>query len=169
MTGIGGVNPAHFDDASRKRLHKLLFENLNNGQVRILASHDWFSRWIRGAQEMEHTNVTAPTCYSGHYRMAVSPFVRAADQENTKRRTVCGVRGMLETDQMWVSLCTYRRYNPRFGFEWSGDMPTLLARRAQIMKDVEPLKVCQEVACQLADHNATMHEAVSRLSTNRER
>lgn len=99
----------------------------------------WFETYLATGRPDATQQKSYRTCYSAYYRVAVSPYGgREAGQGADAS----------ETDQAWISLCTYRRYNEKFGCRYPKDFKSWRAsERFTRLADIDPSAQCSRILC----------------------
>jgi sulfatase maturation enzyme AslB (radical SAM superfamily) len=124
-----------------------------------LVMPDWFLDWIRDGSEPSQVWAFS-SCYSAYYRVVISPYWDATLSANE------GLTEPAETDQAWLSLCPYHRYEDAYGClypddftKWSSD------HRLGLVERIRP-EWCERqerTVCSRVAHNTTVQAEINRL------
>jgi sulfatase maturation enzyme AslB (radical SAM superfamily) len=141
MTLPGGSTPDLPRSDERKAVRDVL---LTFGD--FVSTPDWFRQWLfaKNEQCMPSQPKNYKTCYSAFYRVVISPC--QADDHSREAGLNSSPK---ETENAWLSLCSYRRYDSRFGLF----LPRNLVRwiqskeRVQYIERLNPARNCQNVLC----------------------
>ncbi len=118
----------------------------------------WFQNWLNADQPPQEQQREYSTCYSGYYRVAISPYPVAG---SSRRSTIVEGVKMDETSCAWLSLCTYRRYDPDFGCEYPQNLRAWCQTERQgVLSRINPQMQCDEVVCCRHEHNRQIHNII---------
>jgi len=144
MTRMGGGSPVLLSDEEREVVRQIIPEFGD-----FVSTPDWFRNWLRDGDEVAlHQSKDYDECHSAFYRMVISPWQQEQHQSE----------GRADTDKAWLSLCSYRRYDPSFGVQLPDDLQTwLIETRPGTVQAFEPRKRCKDVLC--CRHTCNKHVA----------
>ena len=146
VTNIGGVSPIlKYSENERQDIMRVLKDHQG-----FALTPTWFRRWLFEKQVVAATSKPYDECFSASYRIAVSPL---EGKEGNRTHHVDGV-ALTETDDAWLSLCTYRRYDPSFGCLCPLDLAEWMRNDRQTALDrIVPSKACNSVICCRHEYN----------------
>lgn len=153
ITDIHGVNPVLDYSESEKGIINDLIKKYDG----FVYAPSWFLNWINKG---EYPNIvkTYDKCYSAYYRMAISPFNSKISGKEYKIDDV----SLNETANAWVSFCSYRRYDDKFGCEYPTELNDWLRKdRQDSLNLMNPSSDCKEIICCRHDCNKYVEEILS--------
>lgn len=123
---------------------------------------DWFRKFLLTGKEPDYVRPYG-RCYSAYYRFVISPYKTSIDHVQES--------GIEETDEAWISLCPYHRYNERYGCEYPENLEEW-AQGERITKAEGICSImdnCHDILCCRDKHNQRVAEEIrhyeQRLST----
>jgi sulfatase maturation enzyme AslB (radical SAM superfamily) len=142
ITGMHGIRPyLDYSPSDKEMIKKVKKEN--NELVHI---HPWFLNALEN-QDNYLVPKSYPVCYSGFYRIAISPtdgttMTPVEINDNGKKIS------MVETDKAWISLCTYQRYEKHFGIAFPDDFSSWVqSGRMEKLREIDPAHDCKDIIC----------------------
>ncbi|MDD5772447.1 MAG: metallophosphoesterase [bacterium] len=133
--GKGPILPSKTDDS------QTILSILNKNKGFVLTPF-WFHNLLQNHPETQKKDYY--TCYSGYYRIAISPYNESCPKAEKEIESI----PLTQTNDAWISLCTYRRFDPNFGCKYPSDLNQWLKDyRQQILNKIDPSKNCNEIFC----------------------
>lgn len=119
----------------------------------FVTTPNWFYKWLQNPGEVQ-TSKSYNKCYSAYYRIAISPW------GNTERKNY--KKEFTETDSAWISLCTYRRYEKKYGCEYPKDFNSWVEQdKSQIAEGINPnISDCKNIICCRDDINCQTEKEI---------
>ena len=122
----------------------------------------WFRGWLSGSELPQEQRKEYDRCYSGYYRVAISPW----GSTGSSHAANVGHSELVETSSAWISFCTYRRYDAEYGCAYPGDLRAwCLSNRGEALKRINPAKRCSKVICCRHEHNRQILHLISSSSS----
>jgi len=157
ITGLCGMNPELDYSSKEKDMIKQVLDKYKT----FVFTPSWFESWLNGNEY--NTQLTLKQynqCYSGYYRIAISPFNGGA--KDSKKITIDNNTTMSETSNAWMSLCTYRRYDPAYGCKYPQNLKGWIKReRKKILSKIIPSSRCNEIICCRDTYNKQIDEMIN--------
>jgi hypothetical protein len=123
---------------------------------------DWVSSWVGAPRAGDPTEAPGQygRCLSAYYRIGISP----AEEGPSLGKVVLSDSTSLDvTDEAWISLCLYHRYDPRFGCAYPKDLAEWArGGRMQTVARLDPRKACIGTLCSRTAANEYVENAVRR-------
>ncbi len=138
QTDAGGTSPRRLQDRELRQLESVLDEYRG-----FALAPPWLESWIL-TRDFPDSTKKYTTCYSAAYRMAISPGM----PQGSVREWSLANQTFRETEEAWISLCTYRRYHEPTGLRYP--------RRQGNPQTGEPRSLADWAAGQRADQVRTM-------------
>jgi len=154
MTAAGGVEPLPLSGEELGVLERIQEDKELAGFISMPA-------WLRH-EPLTSKNPPEPkeyeTCYSALYRIVISPR-RRTQSDGTDFHP----GNFSETDEAWISLCSYRRLDERFGCPFPKDFGSwMIDKRISDIKRINPKMQCENVLCCRHSYNQTAFSYVNR-------
>lgn len=112
----------------------------------------WFREFLSGKKPDYRKGYNK--CYSGYYRFVISPYKGHGSNSNNG--------GLEETDKAWISLCSYRRYDKRYGCEYPRNLRDWSKnKRITKLEGIKPdAGDCDSIICCRNRHNEQVAEEI---------
>ena len=160
ITEIGGVSPRLTFSSQQKKKIKTVLEKHKG----FVFTPKWFETWIMKGTTTTTENKEYKECYSSFYRMAISPYGNGSSKEIE----IEGVK-IKATDNAWISLCTYKRYDPNFGCEYPKSLEDWCQNeRKNLISKIVPSNQCNDIYCCRHKHNEHIHNLIKSKCKNDE-
>jgi hypothetical protein len=157
-----GINPQfnfyakNEKNNARERL-KVLDEKYSKGWF---VMPEWLKDWVHHASEPSLYSSELTKCYSSLYRIGISPITNGAKPiENGEQKSDFSF-----TDNAWLNMCLYRRYDTKFGCFYPDDLASWWesdTREKLITKD-KLADYCDATICSRYYSNKQIEEALSK-------
>jgi molybdenum cofactor biosynthesis enzyme MoaA len=124
----------------------------------------WLTEWLRNkpASRTQHAQNQFRFCYSGAFRLVISPLAKVSKQTTAAQAEGASAH-QDETDDAWISSCSYFRYENSTGCEYPADFSEWCKnKRAQFLAKISPAAgLCTGVVCSRAGLNRRVEEALT--------
>lgn len=141
---------------------KDIMRNVLNAHIGFAFTPSWFQDWLCKDRPVQQQQKGYDQCYSGYYRIAVSPYETTG---SPRKVSIEGVE-MVETSNAWISFCTYRRYDAAYGCEYPQNLRAWCQTgRQEILKRIDPTMQCNGVICCRHEYNKQIQDLILYSST----
>ncbi len=147
-----------FDNEDKRRLRSIVEKYTS-----FVILPDWLRTWLNFGDEPK-TEKEFPVCYSGYYRIGISPYTIPGSEGNLPRiRIPFSDEEIRVTDDAWISTCLYYRYDERFGCMYPKDFSQWCKdERLAKLVSIQPNQkgFCDKTICMQVEANQKIYSSL---------
>ena len=133
---------------------------------------DWLNAALREWSPISEPKLTVQNkmydiCYSALYRFVISPSLDGDIIKKIKIQTLQGKLELGYTNDAWISMCSYRRYDPTLGCNYPDDFDSWQKKeRPKLIESINPSNsdsFCNSIICCSHEPNLQVYRDVQEL------
>jgi hypothetical protein len=154
LTGPQGKSP----ELGYSQVEKEIIKKVVKDNTDFVFVQPWFQNWLNGAKPPTIEHKEYATCYSGYYRIAISPY----RSTRTSHRVTVDDVDMNMANSAWITLCTYRHYDASYGCEYPNNLKDWLHNDREVaLARINPSFQCDGIICCRHEPNRRIFEQIS--------